>query len=140
MRGMTTTSQPARTDGPTDGLVAEWRTLQDRHALVSCALEKALNDRHGLGLSEFEVLDRLVDANRGSYRMQDLANDIYLSQSALSRAVARLEKGGLVQRGMCTDDRRGVFVCLTGKGATTHREALPTHREVLQAKWDEAES
>jgi DNA-binding MarR family transcriptional regulator len=132
---MTTTSGPA----PSDGVVVEWRGLLDRHALVSCALEKALNDRHGLGLSEFEILDRLVDANRGSYRMQDLANDIYLSQSALSRAVARLEKGGLVTRDACTDDRRAIFVCLTSKGAVTHREALPTHREVLHATWDPAE-
>ena len=117
-------------------LVEEWRTLLDRHAAVSCALEKALGDRHGLGLSEFEVLDRLVDANCGSYRMNDLAKDIYLSQSALSRAVARLEKEGLVTRGPCDDDRRGVFVCLTGKGATLHRDALPTHREILRETWE----
>jgi DNA-binding MarR family transcriptional regulator len=132
MPGMTTTTSAAQADG----LVHEWRTLLDRHAQVSCALEKALQDGHGLGVSEFEVLDRLVDANCGSYPMQDLAHDIYLSQSALSRAVARLEKGGLVKRAMCEDDRRSVFVCLTGKGASTHREALPTHREVLQATWN----
>lgn len=117
-------------------LVGEWRTLLDRHAAVSCALEKALNDRHGIGLSEFEVLDRLVDANCGSYRMLDLAKDIHLSQSALSRAVARLEKDGFVTRGACEDDRRSVFVCLTGKGAVIHREALPTHREILRSTWD----
>lgn len=117
-------------------LVGEWRTLLDRHAAVSCALEKALNDQHGIGLSEFEVLDRLVDANCGSYRMNDLSKDIHLSQSALSRAVARLVEEGLVTRGTCEDDRRSIFVCLTGKGATTHREALPTHREVLRATWD----
>ncbi|MDH2416202.1 MarR family transcriptional regulator [Nocardioides sp. CER19] len=120
-------------------LVGEWRTLLDRHAAVSCALERELHERHGLGLSEFEVLDRLVDANCGSYRMHDLAKDIHLSQSALSRAVARLEKDGLVTRGACEDDRRGVSVCLTGKGARTHDEALPTHREVLRATWDAAD-
>lgn len=114
-------------------LVDEWRLLLDRHAKVSCALEKALQDGHGIGLSEFEILDRLVDANCGKYRMTDLAADIYLSQSALSRAVARLERDGLVQRSMCTDDRRAIFVCLTGDGATLHRDALPLHREVLAA-------
>ena len=40
----------------------EWRTLLDRHAKVSCALEKTLQNEHGIGLSEFEILDRLVDA------------------------------------------------------------------------------
>jgi DNA-binding MarR family transcriptional regulator len=115
--------------------VGEWREMLDRHAKVSCALEKALQDEHGIGLSEFEILDRLVDANSGKYRMTELAQDIYLSQSALSRAVARLEQDGLVTRSMCTDDRRAIFVCLTGDGATRHRDALPTHREVLATTW-----
>ena len=117
------------------GLVDEWRELLGRHAAVSTALEKALQDQHGIGLSEFETLDRLVDANCGKYRMNDLAGDMHLSQSALSRAVARLERDGLVSRSMCDDDRRGVFVCLTGKGATVHRDALPTHRAVLEETW-----
>lgn len=124
---------------PRAGLVGEWRTLLDRHAAVSCALEKALQDEHDIGLSEFEILDRLVDANCGKYRMSDLASDIYLSQSALSRAVARLEQDGLVGRDMCTDDRRAVFVCLTEQGRQLHRAALPTHRAVLQDAWGTAD-
>ena len=117
--------------------VGEWREMLDRHAKVSCALEKALQDEHGIGLSEFEILDRLVDANCGKYRMSDLAQDIYLSQSALSRAVARLEQNGLVKRDMCTDDRRAIFVCLTGEGGKRHQAALPTHREVLSSTWND---
>jgi DNA-binding MarR family transcriptional regulator len=129
---MTRTSAPPRATA----LVAEWRDLLGRYAAVSCALEKELQARHGLGLSEFETLDRIVDANCGKYRMQDLAQDIHLSQSALSRAVARLEKDGLVARSLCENDRRGVFVCLTEKGRRVHREAVPTHRGVLGATWD----
>ena len=117
------------------GLVNEWRELLDRHAAVSTALEKSLQDQHRIGLSEFETLDRLVDANCGNYRMNDLAGDIHLSQSALSRAVARLERDGLVKRSMCDDDRRGVFVCLTEKGQRVHVAALPTHRAVLREAW-----
>ncbi len=133
LRTMSTSAaaSPARASAPVD----EWREMLDRHAKVSCALEKSLQDEHGIGLSEFEILDRLVDANCGKYRMSDLAQDIYLSQSALSRAVARLEKDGLVTRAMCTDDRRAIFVCLTGNGAMLHRDALPTHREVLTRHW-----
>ncbi|MBJ7358834.1 MarR family transcriptional regulator [Nocardioides sp.] len=117
------------------GLVDEWRALLERHAAVSSALEKALEDRHHIGLSEFETLDRLVDANCGKYRMNDLSGDIHLSQSALSRAVARLERDGLVERSICDDDRRGVFVRLTDKGQRVHDQALPTHRAVLQETW-----
>jgi len=116
-------------------VVDEWRELLGRHAVVSGALEKALQERHGIGLSEFETLDRLVDANCGKYRMNDLSGDIHLSQSALSRAVARLERDGLVSRSMCDDDRRGVFVCLTEKGKRLHEQAVSTHREVLSEAW-----
>lgn len=116
-------------------LVEEWRQLLDRHAAVSCALEKALQDQHGIGLSEFETLDRIVDANCGKYRMADLAGDIHLSQSALSRAITRLEKDGLVERSACDADRRSVFVCLTPHGRTVYDAALPTHRAVLEGAW-----
>jgi DNA-binding MarR family transcriptional regulator len=119
------------------GLVEEWRALQGRHAAVTCALDKALQAGHGLGLSDFETLDRLVDANCGKYRMADLAQDSPLTQSALSRAVARLEREGLVNRSVCDDDRRGVFVCLTDKGRRTHADALPTHRAVLADTWSD---
>jgi len=132
---MGSSSAASRTRHSAKAPVEEWRAMLDRHAKVSCALEKALNEGHSIGLSEFEVLDRLVDANSGNYRMTDLAQDIHLSQSALSRAVARLEQDGLVKRNMCDDDRRAIFVCLTGDGAIRHRDALPTHREVLISAW-----
>ncbi|MFF0489268.1 MarR family winged helix-turn-helix transcriptional regulator [Nocardia sp. NPDC004068] len=114
------------------GLVREWRDLMARHANVTCALEKELQRRHRIGLSEFETLDRLVDAACETYRMSELAAESHLSQSALSRAVARLEREGLVSRSMCTDDRRSIFVCLTDKGRAAHADAAPTHREVLE--------
>lgn len=116
--------------------VAQWRELLDRHAAVSCALEKALQDQHGIGLSEFETMDRVVDANCGKYRMAELAGDIHLSQSALSRAITRLEKDGLVERSACEQDRRSVFVCLTEQGRQVYDAALPTHREVLASTWE----
>jgi DNA-binding MarR family transcriptional regulator len=80
-------------------------------------------------VSEFEVLERLATAD-GS-RVQELAGAVHLSQSALSRTVARLEKDGLVHRSMCEDDRRGISVCLTPEGRGRYEAALPTHRRVL---------
>jgi DNA-binding MarR family transcriptional regulator len=114
-----------------DALVEEWRGLLERHATVSCALEKELQNEHKLGLSEFETLDRLVDAQCGSYQMSELTHDTYLSQSALSRAVARLEREGLVSRELCDFDRRSIMVCLTDAGRALHAAARTTHRDVL---------
>jgi len=45
--------------------------------------------------------------------------------------VARLEKAGLVERSICIDDRRGIFVKLTDQGRDKQTEAQPTHRRVL---------
>ena len=113
-------------------LLGEWRDLLDRHARVSCALEHALEREHGLGVSEFEVLDQLATSSKETHRIQELADAVHLSQSALSRVVARLESQGLVTRSMCTEDRRGIYACLTEAGRERHADARPTHRQVLQ--------
>src|SRR3954453_14362378 len=115
----------------TRDLSDEWRELLDRHARVTCALEHALESEHGLGVSEFEVLDRLAAEDCEGRRIQELAAEVHLSQSALSRVVARLEADGLVVRAMCQEDRRGVFACLTDAGRERHAAAAPTHRAVL---------
>jgi DNA-binding MarR family transcriptional regulator len=108
-----------------------WRDLLDSHARVSGALEKALQAEHGLGVSEFEVLDRLANGDKDQRRMQDLADSVHLSQSALSRLIGRLESDGLVTRAICSDDRRGIFACLTDAGRERHAAAAPTHARVL---------
>jgi DNA-binding MarR family transcriptional regulator len=111
-------------------LVETWRELLDRHARVSCALERALRE-HDLGMSEYEVLERLATSDADHRRMQDVGAELHLSQSALSRVVGRLERDGLVKRGMCPNDRRGVMVCLTDAGRERWETARPAHREAL---------
>lgn len=110
--------------------VAEWRDLLARHAAVNCALDRELAG-HDLGVSEYEVLERLSETTDCAARAQQLGSEVHLSQSALSRVVARLEKAGLVERSICVDDRRGIFVKLTEQGRDKQTEAQPTHRRVL---------
>jgi DNA-binding MarR family transcriptional regulator len=121
--------------GPGGGpeVVVAWRALAASHAAVCAALERELGERHGLGVSEFEVLDRLAENDEHKFRVQDLADAVHLSQSALSRLVGRLEQHGLVQRSLCNQDRRGIYVCLTEAGSQRHGQALPTQRAVLAA-------
>jgi DNA-binding MarR family transcriptional regulator len=119
-------------DHPQDeaGLIEIWRELLDRHARTTSALERSLHE-HGLGVSEYEVLERLAMGDHEERRMQDLAEAVHLSQSALSRVVARLEADGLVKRAMCAEDRRGIFACLTDAGRERYAAARPAHRAVL---------
>jgi DNA-binding MarR family transcriptional regulator len=113
-------------------LVTVWRELSGRHAAVAEELERELQRRHGLSRSEFEVLDRLADADRQHCRIQELADEVHLSQSALSRLVSRLEGEGLVERSACVVDRRGIYACLTPAGLQRVLEARPTQDEVLE--------
>ena len=110
-----------------DRLVDTWRDLLDRHARTTSALERSLHE-HGLGVSEYEVLERLVE---DSCRMQTLCGMVHLSQSALSRVVGRLESAGLVERAICPEDRRGIAARVTPAGRARYEEARPTHRRVL---------
>jgi DNA-binding MarR family transcriptional regulator len=112
--------------------VREWRDLLARHHRVTCALERELQAGHNLGMSEYEVLERLTEERNISCRVQNLGREVHLSQSALSRVIGRLEQAGLVERKICAEDRRGVYVQLTVRGAQLQAEAQPTQRRVLR--------
>jgi DNA-binding MarR family transcriptional regulator len=112
-------------------IVDTWRQLLDSYARAIGALERRLEEEHGLGVSEYEVLERLAEGDKTERRMQELAAAVHLSQSALSRVVGRLEAEGLVTRGLCMEDRRGIYACLTEAGRARYEAARPTHRTVL---------
>jgi DNA-binding MarR family transcriptional regulator len=112
-------------------LLDSWHGLLAAHARTHGALERALKP-YDLGVSEYEVLERLAGNEFAEQRrMQELGEALHLSQSALSRVVGRLEKDGLAERGMCPDDRRGIFVCITDAGRARYEQARPAHRAAL---------
>ncbi|GAA3985435.1 MarR family transcriptional regulator [Streptomyces marokkonensis] len=114
-------------------LEERWREILSVHARTMCEIDRALHP-YGLGASDFEVLDLLVTEGPeegAQCRVQNMVGRVHLSQSALSRLIARLEKDGLVERTMCAEDRRGVYVALTRGGRHLHAEVLPLQRAVL---------
>ncbi|MER5375594.1 MarR family transcriptional regulator [Streptomyces sp. NPDC002553] len=116
------------------GLEERWRDILSVHARTMCEIDRVLHP-HGLGASDFEVLDILAaEAPRqgDQCRVQNLVGRVHLSQSALSRLIGRLEKDGLVERSVCVEDRRGVWVALTPKGRDLHTEVRPLQRAVLE--------
>ncbi|WP_134123439.1 MarR family winged helix-turn-helix transcriptional regulator [Kribbella kalugense] len=111
--------------------VRGWRELLARHADLTCALDRALQAGHSLGMSEYEVLERLAELPEQSAKVATIAKSVHLSQSALSRVIGRLEVAGLVERHMCPEDRRAINVRLTDEGLERQTEARPTQRRVL---------
>jgi DNA-binding MarR family transcriptional regulator len=117
-----------------DPVVDAWRQVAACHAATCAALERELGERHALGVSDFEVLARLIENDSQSFkglRAQDLAEAVHLSQSALSRLVDRLARHGLVQRCVCEFDRRGIYVEVTEAGRERYAQAAPTYRDIL---------
>src|SRR5215469_12228310 len=113
-----------------EAVKAAWRALISAKVASWNALERELGESHGLGVSDFEVLDHLA-SRPGGCRSQSLADAVHLSQSALSRLADRLERHGLVERSNCTNDRRGINLVLTAAGRDKHAQALRTYCEVL---------
>ena len=112
-------------------LAESWHELMGRYNQLSCRLDRELGAQHDLTSSEFEVLQLLHNAAE-KVRMAFLAEQVHLSQSALSRLISRLENDGHVCRNTCTDDRRAQWTEITAAGRKRYEAARPTHRKILR--------
>ena len=79
-----------------------------------------------------EVLIRLARSPERSLRMSDLAAQVTMSASGLSRAIDRLVATGSIERVACDHDRRVVHARLTDQGQAEIEAMLPEHVRVLE--------
>jgi len=121
--GDSMTTHPPRTDPRLES----WRTFLRAHARVIRELERELAAEEDLALTDYDVLVQLAAAPGRRLRMSELADALLLSRSGATRLVDRLVVGGLVERVMCEDDRRGQWAALTDLGHARLRRAAPTH-------------
>jgi len=115
----------------TSAVVEQWRSMQSSYLSTASALDRALEEKFDLGLSEFEILDLVADRSSAECMMRDLVCITPMTQSALSRVVDRLQKAGLVDRKECSNDRRSMFVQLTPAGTAVHRDAQEMYCAML---------
>lgn len=117
-----------RSGAPLTGLeLAAWRGLLHAYGSVVGRLDAELEREHGLPLTSYEVLISLADAPGGRLRMGELAEQLLLSRSGLTRLVDRLERQGLVRRSRCESDGRGLFAEITRAGREKLARARPFH-------------
>jgi DNA-binding MarR family transcriptional regulator len=112
--------------------LAIWRSLQRAQVTIMRKIEAELLERHDLPLASFDVLQQLAQTPRQRLRMNDLADQVLLSRSGLTRLVDRLEREGLVERHACPSDARGLFAVLTGSGRRRLEGATPTYHECIR--------
>src|SRR5688572_10218086 len=91
-----------------------------------------LTSRLGQRAPTTEVLIRLARSPEHSLRMSDLAAQVTMSASGLSRAIDRLVASGLIERVACDYDRRVVHARLTDQGRAELEDMLPEHLRVLE--------
>ena len=113
--------------------VLAWRELQSVTAELERLIDGDLRAEWDLPLGWFDVLGGLQRLG-GAARPSDLAEELRLVRSSLSRRLDRLEEEGWVHRTRPTDgeDQRAVVVELTRRGRTLWREMNVTYRRAVQ--------
>ena len=139
MTSQVLSEQASGTDRATDLFVALIRA----HAHATRQLSAQLTADHGLTVSDYEVLLRLSRAPEQRMRRVDLAAQVLLTASGITRLLDGLERGGYVERGSCDSDRRVVYAVLTDAGHAKLRSATTSHvaqiEEYFTSRYDSAE-
>jgi MarR family 2-MHQ and catechol resistance regulon transcriptional repressor len=97
------------------------------HSTLTRELSRQLEAEHGLTLNDWEVLMLLSKAEDHEMRRVDLARQVRLSPSGVTRMLDRLEAAGLVKKGFCETDARVTYAVLTEAGMKKLEDSYPRH-------------
>jgi DNA-binding MarR family transcriptional regulator len=111
--------------------------LLKAHAATTRQLNAQLVAEHGLTINDYEVLFRLARAPERRMRRVDLAEQVLLTASGITRLLDGLEQAGYVERASCSSDRRVVYAVLTDEGLAKLHEAARTHLAQVDALFAE---
>jgi DNA-binding MarR family transcriptional regulator len=112
---------------PRDPRLAPWRAFLLAHARIVRRLDEELRAEHDLTIGEYDALVTIAQAPDRRIRMRQLADEVILSKSGVTRLIDRLVDDGLVERSACLSDARGAEAVLTERGLTRLRAASTTH-------------
>ena len=104
-----------------------WVRFLRAHAAITRELSAQLQREHGLTLNDYEVLLHLKHADGGRMRRVDLAEQIVLTASGITRLLEGLERGGYVRKESCSSDARVSYAALTDVGREKLSAAADTH-------------
>jgi DNA-binding MarR family transcriptional regulator len=113
------------------------------HAAVVRGLDRELVNDHGLTINDYEVLIRLSRAPDRMMRRVDLAQQVLLTPSGITRLLDGLQNCGYVEKAACASDARVVYAKLTDDGLAKLQTASVDHfaaiRELFHARFSEEE-
>jgi MarR family 2-MHQ and catechol resistance regulon transcriptional repressor len=106
-----------------------WLVLMKAHRALSRHAMRSI-EPSGLGFSDFAVLEVLL--NKGPQKVNDIGRRVDLTSGSITTAIDRLEKRGLVVRGLDDEDRRSRIVRLTPEGRARIAETFAEHAAALE--------
>jgi DNA-binding MarR family transcriptional regulator len=104
-----------------------WVSFLRAHAAITRELSAQLQREHDLTLNDYEVLLHLSHADGGMMRRVDLAQQVLLTASGITRLLEGLERAGYVCKETCASDARVSYAKLTDAGSEKLRAAAETH-------------
>jgi len=117
--------------------LAVWVRLLRGHAGLTGDLSAHLHEEHGLTINDYEVLLLLSHAEDDRLRRIDLAKEVKLTASGVTRLLAGLEQRGFVERALCTTDARVTYAVLTEAGRSKLEQASGPYVEAVRSALSE---
>jgi DNA-binding MarR family transcriptional regulator len=114
--------------------VGTWRGMQALVAELERGIDEELRADWDITIGWFDVLTSLQRLG-GTARPLDVANDLRLPASSISRRLDRLEEEGWIarHRGVDDADKRAVDIELTKSGRRLWREMNISYRRAVQS-------
>jgi DNA-binding MarR family transcriptional regulator len=114
-----------------------WLALIRTHARLWDQVEAQMRHDSGLTLPRYDVLMQL-DGAGGRLRLTELASNVVLSPSGLSKLLDRMEASELLRREPDPSDARSTLARITPRGRSLVRKARHTHHAWLQRCFGDA--
>lgn len=110
-----------------DPTLTAWVRFLRAHAAITRELGARLEADHGLTMSDYDVLIQLYFAEGHAMRRVDIARQVLLTASGITRLLDGLESCGLVAKRACASDARVSYAVLTEEGVQKVESARDTH-------------
>ena len=122
----------ARQSALGEDALAAWRAFLTAHAHVTRAISRDLAAAGLPDLSWYDLLWALYTQPERRLRVNELAREVVLSPTAMSRFVDRVEAAGYVRREPDPADRRALRVAITDEGVALLRRMWPVYEAGIE--------
>jgi DNA-binding MarR family transcriptional regulator len=115
-----------------DDALRAWRAFLTAHAHVTRRISRDLAEAGLPDLSWYDLLWALYRHPDRRLRVNELAREVVLSPTAMSRFVDRVEAAGYVRREPDPADRRALRIAITDDGVELLRRMWPVYERGIE--------